>query len=212
LEPRVITVGRSAGRLPPASDRVLQCEADIGTAEGRDAIITSVERLAAPIRYVVIASGIAHRSTIEGATAEDWDRTLQTNLIGPALLIGRLLGLAWSDPAAIVIIGSLAARRVLPDRSLYGSVKAGLEQFARAAAVELAPRGISVNVISAGVVDTPFLSGDRDRLDRYAALRVPVRRMARPTEVADLVRYVITAPGFLTGAVIDLDGGAGVVG
>lgn len=212
MAPRIIAVGRSAGRLPSASDRILPCVADIGTTEGRDSIVELVEELSLPIRYVVLASGIAHRSAIQDATEGDWDRTLRSNLVGPALLLGRLLRLTWSEPAAIVIVGSLSARRALPNRSLYGAVKAGLEHFGRTAAVELAPRRISVNVVSAGVVDTPFLGGDRERLDTYAAQRVPVGRMARPDEVADLIGYLIRAPEYLTGAVIPLDGGAGVLG
>lgn len=212
MTPRIIAVARSAGRLPPASDRILPCVADVGTTEGRDAIVELAEGLSAPIRYLVVASGVSHRSSIQEATESDWDRILRSNLVGPALLLGRLLRLSWTEPATIVVVGSLSARRSLPNRSLYGAVKAGLEHFARTAAVELAPRRISVNVVSAGVVDTPFLGGDRDRLDAYAANRVPVRRMGRPDEVADLVGYLVRAPEYLTGAVIPLDGGAGVLG
>ncbi|MDP9225799.1 MAG: SDR family oxidoreductase [Actinomycetota bacterium] len=212
LTPRVLAVARSEQGLPPASERILGCAADLGTEEGRDAIVARIAEAAMPIRYVVVASGVPYRAALSSATAADWDYVVRNNLSGPALLLGRLLKERWTQPAAVIIIGSLAARRALPNRSLYGAVKAGLEHFARSAAVELASRRITVNVVSAGIVDTPFLGTEIAPLRAFAETRVPLGRIAQPSEIAHLVTYLVAAPEYLTGAVIPIDGGAGVLG
>lgn len=212
LAPRVLAVARSEDRLPPTSERVVRCAADLGTEDGRDRIVGMIVAMRSPIRYVVMASGVPYRSELSSATAADWDSVVRANLSGPALLLGKLLAQQWTQPATVVVIGSLAARRALPNRSVYGAVKAGLEQFARSAAVELAARRISVNVVSAGIVDTPFLGSQLAPLRAFAETRVPLGRIARPSEIAHLVAYLIGAPEYLTGAVIAIDGGAGVLG
>lgn len=202
-------------RPPPDHLLELGClcwvEADVATDRGREAVVEAVGE--ASLAAVVIASGVAHRGSLSTQTAEEWDRTLAVNLIGPALLLGSLAArVEWENPAGIVLVGSLSARRALPDRSLYGASKAALEHFGRCIAVELAPRGIAVNTVSVGVTDTPFLSGDRSRLDRYAASRIPVGRMATASEVAEAVAFALSGVGSLVGASIELDGGAGVLG
>lgn len=187
--------------------------ADIATAEGRGLVGEELAASGVPLAAVVVASGIAHRGPLSTQTEADWSGTLAVNLVGPALLLGALTDEAeWASPAGIVLVGSLSARRALPDRSLYGASKAALEHFGRCIAVELAPREIAVNTISVGVTDTPFLSGDRDRISAYASERIPVGRMATPDEVAEAVVFSLSGVGSLVGATIELDGGAGVLG
>jgi len=207
----VVATGRRPlpGPLPP---NVRTCRADLATETGRQAITAAVMDTAAPLGYVVIASGQAHRAAIDELTADGLRALLDVNVVAPIMLIKELLGLEWTDPAAIVVIGSLSARRALPSRAAYGASKAALEQFARVAAVELAPRSIAVNTLSVGVVDTPFLAGDRERLERYIADRVPIGRMGNAKEVAHTVAYLVGAPGLLTGATIEMDGGTGAAG
>jgi NAD(P)-dependent dehydrogenase (short-subunit alcohol dehydrogenase family) len=196
-----------------ALDGVSWVEADIGAEAGRGAVLTALATADAALGALVVASGVAHRGPLETQTREEWERTLAVNLVGPALLLSALLaGAAWANPAGVVLVGSLSARRALPDRALYGASKAALEHFGRCAAVELAPRGISVNTVSVGVTDTPFLSGDRERIAAYARERIPAGRMAEPDEVAEAVAFALAPIGSLTGSTIDLDGGAGVLG
>ena len=195
-----------------AFDRVRWAGADITTVAGRETIVDLVEQARVPLASVVVASGVAHRGPLLTQTEDEWHATLAANVVGPALLLSELAARAtWTTPAAIALIGSLSARRALPDRSLYGASKSALEQFGRSIAVELAPRGIAVNVVSVGVTDTPFLSGDRERLERYTRDRIPVGHMANPDEVAEAVAFALIG-GSLTGATIELDGGAGVLG
>jgi len=135
--------------------------------------------------------------------------TLMTNLVGPALLIRRLLDRRWLPNASIIGVGSISATRSLPNRSVYSASKAGLEHLCRSLAAEVAPRGIRVNVVSPGVIETPFLGGDRAALRDWVSTHVPMQRVGTPDDVAAVVRYlVLEAPEYVTGARIAVDGGA----
>jgi NAD(P)-dependent dehydrogenase (short-subunit alcohol dehydrogenase family) len=152
------------------------------------------------------------RGKLQDADPDQIVRTIAANLLGPALLIRRLLDCSWTPEAGIVAIGSISANRALPNRAVYGGSKAGLEQLCRTLAAELAPRGIRVNVVSPGVIDTPFLGDNVVAVQKWIEERVPARRLGTAREVAGLVKYVlIDSPEFLTGARIAVDGGAEVV-
>lgn len=179
--------------------------ADIAENSGRDAVARAVE---APIAWMVIASGIALRRALVDATAAEIETTFSVNLVAPALLLRRMLELEWSYDARLVFVGSISATRALPNRSVYGASKAGVEHLARSLAPELAARGIRVNVVAPGVIETPFLDGGAAALVTWVAERVPERRIGQPAEVASVVRYLVTeAPPYVTGARIAVDGG-----
>src|SRR5204862_7038407 len=125
---------------------------------------------------------------LEGAEIE---QLFAANLVGPTLLLNGLLGLEWSEPKAIVVVGSISASRALPRRAVYGASKAGVEHLARSLAAELGPAGFRVNVVAPGVIETPFLGDDTGALADWVADRVPTGRLGTPEEVAEVVRYVI---------------------
>ena len=182
--------------------------ADITTDTGRDAITDMVPDGEA-IAWLILASGVALRAPMPELAPAEIQATLMTNLVGPALLIRRLLDARWLPNASIIAIGSISASRSLPNRSVYSGSKAGLEHLCRSLAAEVAPRKIRVNVVSPGVIDTAFVGGDRVALQTWVGARVPVRRLGSPKEVAEVVRYLtLEAPDYLTGARIAVDGGA----
>ncbi len=180
---------------------------DVATAEGRDKIATGGGD--AEIAWMILASGVPLRGAFPDLAPQDIEATFLTNLVGPALLIRRLLDRAWQPNASIIVIGSISASRSLPNRAAYSGSKAGLEHLCRSLAAEVAPRGIRVNVVSPGVVDTPFLGSNQQALQTWVGDHVPQRRLATPDDVAQVVRYlVLEAPAYVTGARIAVDGGA----
>jgi NAD(P)-dependent dehydrogenase (short-subunit alcohol dehydrogenase family) len=206
----VILSGRRASELEQLArelgTHVVPVPADITTAAGRDAIIDAVET---PISWVVVAHGVPLRKPLSEVDETEIETTFVTNLVAPALLLRRLLDLEWAPTASIVVIGSISASRSLPRRAVYGASKAGLEHLARSLAAELGPRGIRVNVVSPGVIETPFLGDDASALGDWVRARVPLGRTGRSDEVAEIVRYVaLEAPSYLTGARFAVDGGA----
>jgi NAD(P)-dependent dehydrogenase (short-subunit alcohol dehydrogenase family) len=208
----MILAGRSNVRLQASAStltgKTATVVADITTEEGREAIAG-----AAPdteeIAWLILASGVPLRGPLMQLSPAAIQETLATNLIGPTLLIRRLLDGRWLPNASIIAVGSISASRSLPNRSVYGGSKAGLEHLCRSLAAELAPRRIRVNVVSPGVIDTPFLGGDQAALQSWVSAHVPAGRVGTPEDVAEVVRYLtLEAPDYVTGARIAVDGGA----
>jgi NAD(P)-dependent dehydrogenase (short-subunit alcohol dehydrogenase family) len=207
----VVLAGRSEPRLRTTAAMLTgktgTVVANIVTEGGREAIARVAED-GGEIAWLVLASGVPLRGPLMQLTPADIELTLVTNLIGPVLLIRRLLDLRWEGNATITAVGSISATRSLPNRSVYSASKAGLEHFCRSLAAEVAPRGIRVNVVSPGVIDTPFLGDDQERLQAWVKSHVPQGRVGTADEVAEVVRYLAQeAPPYLTGARIAVDGG-----
>ena len=181
---------------------------DIGTPGGRDELLAAVD---GPLAWVVVASGVPLARPLVELSEAEIEATFVANLVGPALLLRRLLQREWGPAASIVVVGSISASRSLPNRAVYASTKAGLEQLARTLAGEVAGAGLRVNVVSPGVIATPFLGAGTSALETWARDRVPLGRLGSADEVASLVRYaLLDAPAYLTGARLVLDGGAEV--
>jgi NAD(P)-dependent dehydrogenase (short-subunit alcohol dehydrogenase family) len=210
---RIVLVGRRrepldqlAAELVGDTDIVV---ADIATGAGRDAI---VDAAGMNINWLVLASGVPLRRPLLELDEQEIEAAYMANLVGPTLLVRRLLGLHWHRLSAITVIGSISASRSLPRRAVYGATKAGLEHLARSLAAELGPSRIRVNIVAPGVIDTPFLGDDTDALDEWVRARVPAGRLGDPEEIASVVRYVtVEAPSYLTGARVVVDGGAEAV-
>ena len=180
--------------------------ADVATARGRDAIVAAVD---GELGWVVLASGVPVRRPLAALEEEEIEHAFAANVVGPTLLLRRLLHLPWSKPKAIVVIGSISASRTLPDRSVYSASKAGIEHLARSLSTEVAGCGIRVNVVAPGVIETPFLGDAREALDAWVETHVPLGRCGTADEVASAVRYLILeAPGYLTGTRMAVDGAA----
>jgi enoyl-[acyl-carrier protein] reductase III len=138
-----------------------------------------------------------------------WDWTLNAN--AKALLsLARAAAPAMPEGSSIVAISSLGSFRVLENYVLVGTSKAALEALVRYLAVELAPRGIRVNAVSAGVVETGALDHfpNREQMLTMARERTPAGRMVEPSDVADAVDF-LCSPGaeMIRGQTLIVDGG-----
>jgi len=183
--------------------------ADVASATGRDAIFAAID---SSLAWAVLASGVPLRKPLAEATEEEVETTFATNVVGPTLLLRRLMQATWHERAAIVVIGSISASRSLPDRAVYGASKAGIEHLTRSLAAEMHAVGIRINVVAPGVIETEFLGEASEELADWVEERVPLARMGDPAEVASVVRYlVVEAPPYLTGARIVVDGGVEAV-
>jgi enoyl-[acyl-carrier protein] reductase III len=153
------------------------------------------------------ATGVI-RSALE-TEDKHWDWTMDAN--AKALLsLTRATAPTMPEGSSIVAISSLGSFRVLENYVLVGTSKAALEALVRYLGVELAPRGIRVNAVSAGVVETQALDHfpNREQMLEMARTRTPVGRMVEPSDVADAVEF-LCSPGaqMVCGQTLIVDGG-----
>jgi NAD(P)-dependent dehydrogenase (short-subunit alcohol dehydrogenase family) len=198
-------------RLPGSGTSwLVQVPGDLNDEAARSAVVRAAQGSGGSVSWVLLTAGMGARGPLETLTPARVQTTFATNVVSPILLLQALLrDCAWAPGARIVGLGSISARRPLPERTVYGATKAALEAFLVSLGVELAPREIIVNVVSAGVIDSAFIAAARDDLHDWAEARVPAARLGRVDEVADLIAYIIKdAPSYLCAARVVLDGGA----
>ena len=160
-----------------------------------------------PIQVVVNNAGIHEDAPMAGMTAEQWTRVVDVSLHGffhvtrPLLL--PMIGTRWGR---IVSMSSLAAVTGNRGQTNYAAAKAGLHGASRSLALELASRGVTVNVVAPGVIESPaarqaFTPAQIESL-------VPMKRVGAPEEVAALVAFLVSEQaGYITGQIIGIDGG-----
>jgi 3alpha(or 20beta)-hydroxysteroid dehydrogenase len=151
-------------------------------------------------------AGITSRTRLEDVELDEVERVLRVNLVGPLIGIKALLPLMGRG-ASIVNIGSTAALSGhFPPA--YTTAKWGIRGLTRLASMELGPRGIRVNVVHPGYIETPMSADATDWFKRQHAIAAPLGRGADPEEIAPAIVFLISdESSFVTGAELAVDGG-----
>lgn len=160
------------------------------------------------IGALVLAAGVVDNGKLSSLTPERWNEIIAINLTGPFLCLAAARD--WvADGGRIVTLGSLAGRTggVLTGTA-YAASKGGIESMTKSVAQELAPRGITVNCVAPGIVDTPMLAAHTPERRAGMAAAVPLKRMGDPAEIAATIAFLCSdGAGYVTGAVIPVNGG-----
>jgi 3alpha(or 20beta)-hydroxysteroid dehydrogenase len=151
-------------------------------------------------------AGITSRTRLEDVTLDEVERVLRVNLIGPLLGIQAFVPL-MGHGASIINIGSTAALSGhFPPA--YTTGKWGVRGLTRLASMELGPRGIRVNVVHPGYIETPMSADATDWFKRQHSIAAPLGRGASPDEIAPAIVFLISdESSFITGAELAVDGG-----
>lgn len=156
------------------------------------------------IDVVVVNAGLYRSATIDAVSVDDLDRMLAVNVRGVYLSIQATLPHLRAGARVITIGSNVAIRTGFAGSSVYQMTKAAVAAMVKGIALDLAPRGITVNNIQPGPVDTDINAG---RLEMLANLS-PLKRVAHADEIAGLVAYLVRdEAGYITGASITIDGG-----
>jgi meso-butanediol dehydrogenase / (S,S)-butanediol dehydrogenase / diacetyl reductase len=196
---------------------------DGGDPAAAEEIVATAIRELGGLDCVVLNAGISHPGTVLEQTPESWRAVMSANLDGAFLIARAALPALIERRGSIVSVASQSARRVGPRSAAYCTSKAAMVMLTQTIAVDFGPLGVRANAVCPGWTRTPMADGAMDQLaaargiDREQAYReanaaVPARRAAESDEVAALVVWLASEEaGYLNGAVIPVDGGAGLV-
>lgn len=159
-----------------------------------------------PVKGLVNNAGVTHRVRIGGVERSDWDRVLAVNVTGPMLGIQALLPL-MGEGSSIVNIGS-AAGVTGHYTAAYTASKWALRGLTHSCVTELGPRGIRVNIVHPGYIETEMTASAPPAFRDANLAIAPLHRGGQPQEVANVVVFLLSdAAAFVTGAEIGVDGG-----
>jgi len=191
--------------------------ADLGTPDGATLLAKEVRSIVGERLDVLVSNaGISKAATIKDHTLEDFDNLFATNVRGPFFLVQQLLPIL-GEGSNIIVISSIGARAVVgkpgldnPSLFAYASTKGALETLVKNWAAILGPRGIRVNAVAPGVIDTDMSNLAKTEAGRELTLGMQaLKRIGKPEDVADVVAFLASdAARWITGASIPVDGGS----
>lgn len=182
---------------------------DVNDAEGAAALVGRVtERLGVPT-VLVNNAGITRDQILLRMKEEDWDAVLETNLRSVFRLSKACLrGMIKARGGRIISIASVVGSMGNPGQANYAAAKAGMMGFSRSLAREIGSRGITVNVVAPGFIDTDMTRA-LDEKQREALLRdIPLQRLGDPRDIAATVLFLASERGaYITGQTLHVNGG-----
>jgi 3-oxoacyl-[acyl-carrier protein] reductase len=196
---------------PPEGLRGVKCE--VTDSASVDAAFKEAEELfGGPVEVLVANAGITKDTLLMRMSDEEFDSVIDTNLAGAFRCARRAAtGMIRKRHGRIVLISSVVGLYGSPGQTNYAASKSGLVGLARSITRELGGRGITANVVAPGFIDTEMTAVLPDDQKKAYLSSIPAGRFATPEEVASVVRFVASDDaGYITGAVIPVDGGLGM--
>jgi acetoacetyl-CoA reductase len=182
---------------------------DVGDYDACAAGVARVEADLGPMRVLVNNAGITRDATLHKMTREQWSEVMRTNLDSLFNMCHAVVpGMRERRYGRIVNVSSINGQRGQVGQANYAASKAAVLGFTRSLALEGAHRGITVNAVAPGYCDTDMVAAVPSDIVRATIASIPVGRLGRPEEIADLVAHLAREDaGFITGATLSINGG-----
>lgn len=182
---------------------------DVSDRAAIDAAIADIEGREGAVTILVNNAGITRDTLLLRMKAEDWDAVIDTNL-GSIFRLSKavLRGMMKARKGRIVNISSVVAMIGNPGQANYCAAKAGIGGFTRSMAREVASRGITVNVVAPGFIDTDLTRTLSEEQRTSLAAQIPLGRLGQPADIAAAVCFLVSpAASWITGETIHVNGG-----
>jgi len=213
----VILHGTNEGRLAALSaelkDRNSILPADLSDREAVEAMIPKATELAGGIDILVNNAGITRDNLFMRLKDEEWDQVLNLNMTSSMILcraaIRAMMKARWGR---IISISSIVGVTGNPGQTNYAASKAGMIGFSKSLAQEVASRGITVNVVAPGFIQTQMTDVLSNEQKEKLLVNVPAGRLGQPEDIASAVSYLASdEAGYITGATIHVNGGMAMI-
>lgn len=216
---RLVLVDRDADRLLGVADEVAAHGAgaallrglDVADRDGCRALADEVMAQVGPLRHLINNAGIDGKADVGSAEADAlWDRVIGVNVTGMHNMISAFVPQLLQTRGTILNVGSTLSFTGKPRSVAYAASKAAVHNLTQSLAIELATRGVRVNMLAPGVTESGLTAGllaQPDRLEAFLT-RIPMARAARPDEMCGAILFACSAhASYMTGATLRVDGG-----
>ena len=194
-------------------ERAHVCPADLRDAGAADGLVAAAETAAGPVAILVNNAGFTRDMLALRMKDEDWQSVLDVDLSAPFRLArAAMRGMLKRRAGRIIQISSVVGSTGNPGQANYAAAKAGLGGMSKALAQEVGSRGITVNLVAPGFVETPMTDALNDAQKSKLLEAIPLGRMGQPGDVAAAVVYLASdEAGWVTGATLHVNGGMAMI-
>jgi NAD(P)-dependent dehydrogenase (short-subunit alcohol dehydrogenase family) len=183
---------------------------DLRTPEAPHALARLVRDIVRDRLDILVANaGVAKSATLEETTVEDFDRLFAVNVRAPYFLVQQLLP-ALTRGSSVVLVSSLAAHAAVGALSAYAATKGAISTLVKHFAAALGERGVRVNAVAPGVIETDMSSFTKTEAGRGIVLGIQaLKRIGQPTDIGDVVAFLASDEArWISGATVRVDGGS----
>lgn len=216
---RVVIVGRREQLLQEACQKLGEAASyqvqDVTERDAVDGLIAKVEQEVGPLSILVNNAGVHLKKPASETSAEEFDTVIQTHVVAAHNLSRAVLpGMLERRHGSLLFIASITLQIGMPDVVAYSAAKSAYRGMVLSLAVENSGRGVRVNAIAPGWIETPMLhkalDADETRKNKILS-RTPMNRFGKPEDIGWAATYLCSpAAGFATGVILPVDGGASI--
>ena len=201
------------GLAAELGERAHACPADLRDPAAADSLVSAAEAAAGPLHVLVNNAGMTRDGLALRMKDDDWQQVMEVDLGAPFRLArAALRGMLRRRAGRIIGIGSVVGATGNPGQANYAAAKAGLVGMSKALAQEVGSRGITVNVVAPGFVETAMTESLSGEQTARLTAAIPLGRMGKPEDVAAAVAWLASdEAGWVTGTTLHVNGGMAMI-